>query len=223
MRKPSPGGIPTALAKRLRGVRYAVGDVVFVVGRAAARLGRALIRIPVAIGSGIAGFWRSLSVIARRRLVAAAAVAVGLLILFSAVVPNLPCQFPGGDSCPPTDDAAELVPADALVYVHANLDPETDQYESVAELAADLPVLSEQIVARAPGLIRAPGGDRPDFEADVAPLVRRGGRDRADRRPRPGSRARRPARGRRRRGRDRVRRARSPSARRRARSTRGSR
>ena len=169
MRKPSPGGIPASIAKRLRGARYAVGDVVFVVGRAAARVGRVLIRVPVAIGRGIAGFWRSLSVIARRRLVAAGAVAVALLILFSAVVPNLPCQFPGGDSCPPSDDAAELVPAEALVYAHANLDPETDQYESVAELATDLPVLSEQLIARVPALIRAPGGDPPDFEEQVRP------------------------------------------------------
>ena len=49
---------------------------------------------------------------------------------FGVAVPNLPCQLPGGDSCPPADDAAELVPGDALAYVHANLDPETEQYRA---------------------------------------------------------------------------------------------
>lgn len=162
----------SAISKRLRGVRYALGDVVFVIGRllkrAAAALGP-LARIPGAIGRGAAGFWRSLSVIARRRLVAALGVAAALLVLLGAVVPNLPCEFPGGDSCPPADDAAELVPAQALAYAHANLDPQSEQYEAAADLAGELPRLGDVLAGQAAAQLRGPGGRPPDFEADVRP------------------------------------------------------
>jgi hypothetical protein len=161
---PSAGGIGAKIAKRLKGARYAVGDVIFVIGRFLGRVfrgaARLLARIPVAIGRGASRFWRSLSVIARRRLVAALGVGAVLLILFSVVVPNLPCEFPGGDSCPPADDAAELVPAEALAYAHANLDPETEQYEAALELGADLPVLGGQIADRTLEFLGG-GGDEP--------------------------------------------------------------
>jgi hypothetical protein len=173
VRKPSAGGIPAAISKRLRSVRYAVGDILYVVGRflgrVAVTVGRLLIRIPVSIRRGIAGFWRSLSVIGRRRLVAALGVAVLLLVFFSAVVPNLPCQLPGGDRCPPADDAEQLVPADALAYLHANLDPDTDEYSAAAELAAKLPVFGSQVADRGLALIPSAGGGRLDFDRDVSP------------------------------------------------------
>lgn len=169
VRKPSTGGIPAAIARALKGFRYAVGDIAYVVGRFLASAGRVLIRIPVAAGLAAAQFWRSLSLIARRRLVAALGAAVLLLIVFSAVVPNLPCQFPGGDSCPPSEDAAELVPGDALAYLHANLDPDTDEYEQAADVAAKLPVIGGQVVSRAAALIPAPAGSALDFEDDVRP------------------------------------------------------
>jgi hypothetical protein len=162
--EPSAGGIRAAIAKRLRSVRYAVGDVIFVIGRFCGRVlgsaGRVLIRVPIAIGRGVSRFWRSLSLIARRRLVAALAAAGLLLVLFSVVVPNLPCEFPGGEQCAPADDAEALVPADALAYVHANLDPETEQYEAARQLGNDLPVLGGQIADRALELLGA-GRDRP--------------------------------------------------------------
>ena len=169
MRKPSVGGIPAAIAKRLRGVRYAIADVFYVIGHALARAGRAVIRIPVSIGRGAAGFWHSLSVISRRRLVAAVVVAAGLLAFLAFAVPNLPCQFPGGDSCPPPDDAEELVPADALAYLHANLDPDTDQYEAAAELIGKLPIIGGQVADRSLALIPGPSRGSPDFDDDVRP------------------------------------------------------
>lgn len=169
MRKPSVGGIPTAIAQRLRSVRYAVGDVFFVIGRGLARAGRMLIRIPISIWRGLTGFWRSLSAIARRRLVAALVVAAGILAVLAFAVPNLPCQFPGGDSCPPPDDAEELVPADALAYLHANLDPDTDQYEAAAELVAKLPILGALAVDSGSAQIPGPGTGALDFEQDVRP------------------------------------------------------
>jgi hypothetical protein len=169
VRKPSVGGIPAAIASRLRSLRYAIGDVLFVIGRGLLRAGRLLIRIPVAIGRGFAAFWGSLSVFARRRLLAAIAVAIALLACFAFAVPNLPCQFPGGDSCPPADDAEELVPADALAYLHANLDPDTDQYEAAADLVAKLPTVGGEVAARSLSLIPGPGGGAPDFDDDVRP------------------------------------------------------
>ena len=92
-----------------------------------------------------------------------------LLILFSAVVPNLPCQVPGGDRCPPGDDAAELVPGDALAYLHANLDPDTDEYAAASALAHRLPVFGGELAARATALIPSPSTGRLDFDADVRP------------------------------------------------------
>jgi hypothetical protein len=162
VQEPTGGGIPAAIAKRLRSVRYAVGDVFFVAGRGLARGGRALIRFPVAIAHGFGGFWHSLSVIARRRLVAGR-------VFLAFAVPNLPCQFPGGDSCPPPDDAQELVPADALAYLHANLDPDTDEYEDAAALVSKLPVLGSLAVDSGATLIPGPGGSEVDFDEDVRP------------------------------------------------------
>ncbi|HEY8001126.1 MAG: DUF3352 domain-containing protein [Vicinamibacteria bacterium] len=157
----------------MRSLRYAVGDIIYVVGRflgrVAVTVGRVLIRIPVSIWRGIAGFWRSLSVISRRRLVAALGVAALLLIFFGAVVPNLPCRLPGGDRCPPADDAEELVPADALAYLHANLDPDTDEYSAAAGLAAKLPVFGSQVADRGLALIPSPDAGRLDFDDDVRP------------------------------------------------------
>ncbi|MDX6583071.1 MAG: hypothetical protein QOI10_2255 [Solirubrobacterales bacterium] len=169
MRKPSAGGIPAAIAKRLRSIRYAAGDIVFVTGRFLARLGSLLVRVPIAAGRGIKRFWASLSVIARRRLVLALGAAIVVLAFLSLAVPNLPCDFPGGDTCPPADDAADLVPADALAYLHVNLDPETDQAASAGDVLARLPVIGGQISKRALALIPSPATGSLDFERDVRP------------------------------------------------------
>jgi hypothetical protein len=168
VRKPSVGGIPAAIAKRLRSVRYAVADVFFVIGHGLVRAGRVLVRIPVSIGRGLGSFWRSLSVITRRRLVAAIAVALALLALLGFAVPNLPCQFPGGDSCPPPNDAEQLVPAEALAFLHTNLDPDTDQYEAAADLLAKLPLIGRLAVDRGRSLIPSADGEL-DFDQDVRP------------------------------------------------------
>lgn len=169
MRTPSTGGIPAAILRRLRSLRYAVADLFFVIGdwlRSAGRLGA---RLPRAAGRGLGRFWRSLSVIARRRLVAAIAVAVVIVAVLALAVPKLPCSFPGGDSCPPPDDAQNLVPSDALAYVHADLDRDGDQYRALTGLAARVPLFRDQAVSRAVGLIPGPRGAEIDFERDVQP------------------------------------------------------
>lgn len=155
--------------RALKSLRYAIGDIVFVIGRYARRVARLLHDLAVAAGRGLHRFWRSLSVVARRRLVAALGVAVLLLVLFSAIVPNLPCELPGGSRCPPAEDAVELVPADALAYAHANLDPETDQYAAASELASELPVLGGELIDRALALVPAPRGTALDFDSAVRP------------------------------------------------------
>ena len=105
----------------------------------------------------------------RRRLAAAVALLVVLGLFFGLAVPNLPCQLPGGDSCPPSDDAEELVPSDALAYVHANLDPDTEQYEQLLEVSRSLPTIAEQIGFRALGVVSATEGTPPSFEREIEP------------------------------------------------------
>lgn len=123
------------------------------------------------------GAARSLGLRARERWLTLSPVARGwtiggtlLAALLAAVwlgPPGVPCRLPAGDRCPPHDDAAELVPAGALAYVHTNLDPDTDQYEEAAHLAAELPNLSRQLVALAP----RPGGPYLFIERGVLPWL----------------------------------------------------
>jgi Protein of unknown function (DUF3352) len=162
VRRPNPGRTLASARKRLRGAAGGGSS-------ALARVGRAIVRVPRAIGLGMIGFWRGLSIYARRRLVAALGVVVVLLAFFGLAVPNLPCQLPGGETCPPADDAQELVPADALAYLHANLDPETVQYERAADIADRIPIFSRQVADRALAQLPGAGGAAPDFEREVRP------------------------------------------------------
>jgi uncharacterized protein DUF3352 len=135
-------------------------------GGAAARVGR----VPVAAGRGVRRFWLSMSVYTRRRLVLALGVLGALLVIAFVAVPALPCQFPGGDVCPPSDDAIALVPDDALAYAHVNVNPDTEQYQKARDVAARVPTLAAQaidrlLLARIPG----PNGSQPDFQKDIAP------------------------------------------------------
>jgi hypothetical protein len=70
--------------------------------------------------------WRALAALA---VVAAVALAAGLVLAG------------GGEDAPP-DDAARLVPANALAYVHLSTDPERAADRRFAELAAALPPLA---------------------------------------------------------------------------------
>jgi hypothetical protein len=111
-----------------------------------------------------------MSVHTRRRLTLAVGVLVALLVIAFVAVPALPCSYPGGDVCPPSDDAIHLVPDDALAYVHVNVNPDTEQYKEARDVAARIPTLAAQatdrlLLARLPG----PHGSSPDFERDVAP------------------------------------------------------
>ena len=122
---------------RLRSLRYLASDLLYVVARA-----------PRAIASGVANFWRSLPIITRRRLVAAAGAIAVVLVFAGLVVPSLPCALPGGDECAPDDDAIGLAPAGSLAYMHVNLDPETEQAERAAEIAARMPLVARQVIGQ---------------------------------------------------------------------------
>lgn len=80
-----------------------------------------------------------------------------------------PCWLPGGDACAPADDAAELVPADALAYVHVNLEGDDEQAERAAALGEDLPAITGELAARALELVPGAARDAIDFDADVRP------------------------------------------------------
>jgi hypothetical protein len=142
----------------LRRARYAIEDAGFAAGR-----------ITVATGRRLSEFWFDLSMQARQRVALVLGVLVALALLWVVAVPALPCQAPGGDTCPPADDAIHLVPENALAYVHVNVDPGTEQYEAAAKVASQVPALTDQgtgqLLSRLPG----PNGAAPDFERDIQP------------------------------------------------------
>ena len=158
----SPGRTLAATRSRLSHARYSIADGL-------RGIGGALVRIPRALANGVRGFWSGLGRETRRRLAVALAFLVALGLFFGFAVPNLPCQVPGGDSCPPPDDAEEIVPSDSLAYVHANLDPETEQYEEAREVSRSLPTITEQITSRALALLPGPEGGPPSFEREIEP------------------------------------------------------
>jgi hypothetical protein len=159
MRRPDPAtprGPLSSARERLRGARYFADDLLYVAGR----LPRA-----VAGRGGLGGGRLS------GRLVAAVGALVIVLVAAAVAVPRLPCGFPGGDSCPPADDAEHLVPADALAYVHVNLDQDGDQYDRAARIADVLPLLSGQLVGRALAQVPGPDGGSADFDQDLRPWL----------------------------------------------------
>ncbi len=126
-------------------------------------------RVPVELGRDGWDWWLSLSIYTRRRLGLAAGVgaAVGLILLVA--VPALPCEAPGGESCPPSDHAIGLVPDDALAYAHANLDRGSDQFEAAEDVASRVPTLAQQAIGRLEARLPGPHGAPLDFDQEIAP------------------------------------------------------
>jgi len=152
----APGGI----ARTLRSFGYAIQDFMSFIGRA-----------PRALWSGIRGFWHGLSVRTRQRLLLAILGGAAAAVILAFAVPRLPCQFPGGEVCPPDDDSEVLIPADALGYVHLSLDPESSQYADVADALDALPQLTRQVVGRVLAQVPGPDGGPADFGRDIAPWL----------------------------------------------------
>jgi hypothetical protein len=105
----------------------------------------------------------------RRRLVVAVGALAALLVVAFVAVPALPCQAPGGDVCPPGDDAIQLVPDDTLAYLHVNVDPDTEQYQQARDVASRIPTLASQVTDRLLSRVPGPHGAPPNFDTDIAP------------------------------------------------------
>jgi hypothetical protein len=124
-------------------------------------------RVPGEIGSRARHGWFELSLRARRRIAIAAGLIVAVAAFLLLAVPALPCQAPGGDRCPPPDDAIALVPGDTWLYLHVDTDPGSEQYERATALAARLKTISDQLIARLPGA----AGTGIDYAQDVRPWL----------------------------------------------------
>jgi hypothetical protein len=107
----------------------------------------------------------SFSPTTRARILAVAIVGVAAAIVYFVLVPVAPCSFPGGDSCPPDDDAIALVPEDALAYGHLDIDQGTDQVAAITELSSRVPLLSRIAVGGLNGLT----GLDADFATRIEP------------------------------------------------------
>lgn len=84
-------------------------------------------------------------------------VAVGMVVVLVVAIVAL-AGGGGGDAKPPASEAAQLVPADALVYVHLSTDPDRAQTRDAAKVAEGFPSyasLRDGIVKR----LAAPGCD----------------------------------------------------------------
>ena len=113
----------------------------------------------------VAGAWRGVESTNRHRIAAIAIVAAVLALIFFVLIPAAPCSFPGGDSCPPDDDAIALVPADALAYVHLDVDPESEQFADASGIADRIPLLSRIAVDALSGV----AGVDVDYGRQVEP------------------------------------------------------
>src|SRR5690606_24516709 len=119
---PSGPRDPRALARRwARSARYLLADLGYLGGRAL-RSARAR--------------WAALGQPTRVRLAASGGALLALLVAWFALAPVVPCSFPGGEACPPRDEARELVPATALAYVHLSGAGGNPQFEAARALAA---------------------------------------------------------------------------------------
>jgi hypothetical protein len=109
--------------------------------------------------------WLALPLVMRQRLAAAAALAGLVAVVGLVLIPSAPCGLPGGDRCPPENDAIAIVPADVDAYLHLELDPGTDQYELAVPLVGRLPELSALVT----GLLPLAADRRIDYQRDIRP------------------------------------------------------
>lgn len=146
-----PGRILGAIARGVRSVGYFISDVFYVASRATRDFMRRR------------GWrWRDLDRSTRARISALAGVLVAVAIVVLVVLPNAPCEFPGGDECAPPDDARPLVPATALAYAHVNLDAENPQAERAAGLANRTPLIAAEALRRLLSLAVGARGEAPE-------------------------------------------------------------
>jgi hypothetical protein len=153
---PTLADLRYAFRRLTRRARFVAEDVAYAVRRRTR-----------ATPNGPLELWSGLPQRTRQLILAGSAAVVVVVVIALVAVPNLPCQSPGGDECAPPDDAIELVPGDSLAYLHADTDPDTQQYENAAEIAERLPKLTEQLIDRLPG----PTGGTFSYRREVAPWL----------------------------------------------------
>ncbi len=128
-------------------------------------------RVPVELGRDGWDWWLDLSIYTRRRLGLAAGLLAAVALIWLVALPALPCQAPGGNVCPPSDHAIELVPNDALAYIHLNLDRDGDQFKAAESVASRVPTLAQQAIGRLALELPGPNGASLDFGRDVEPWL----------------------------------------------------
>jgi hypothetical protein len=154
--EPSSSGLRYTVRRRLRRLWYRIEDA-----------GIALVDAVRAVYAKARERWMRLEAPMRRRVAIGAGAALGILLVLLVLLPALPCGLPGADSCPPEDDAAALVPADSVLYLHVVTDPDSEQYDRAVELSGRLPTLTQQLVASLPGA----AGSGIDYGSDVRPWL----------------------------------------------------
>ena len=93
-------------------------------------------------------------------------IAVAVLVVGAVV---LVASLAGGNDEPRGDEAARLVPRNALVYGHATVEPNSDQWRFAGEVVRKLPTLRR---LRERALRSLSGGDRAlDFDTAVRPWI----------------------------------------------------
>lgn len=151
------------VSRRLRALRGHASRGVG--GGGVADAGRKLGSSVAGVGHWFADRWHTLPAVGRARALAVVIVVAVAALVWLVVLPAAPCQVPGGDACPPDDDAIALVPDDALAYVHLDVDSDTSQFEQASALAAHLPLLTQLAVAE----VSSVAGTRIDFDSDIQP------------------------------------------------------
>src|SRR5687768_771901 len=149
------GRIFTSIGARLRSFGYLMGDLLYLISRPFR-----------GVGQRLGSIWQSISPEWRRRGAAALGAVALIAVAAFVVVPNLPCGAPGGDECAPDDDSQALVPADALAYLHVNIEAGTDQAEEAADVAARTPLLTRQVLGQIEPFLLGGAGEAPAFSED---------------------------------------------------------
>jgi hypothetical protein len=93
--------------------------------------------------------------------IAIAVLVVGVIVLVASLA--------GGSEDVAGDGAVHLVPRDALVYVHATVEPDSDQWRYAGEIVRKLPTLRR--LRRSALLSVARGGRELDFDTSVRPWI----------------------------------------------------
>jgi hypothetical protein len=93
-------------------------------------------------------------------------IAIAVLVVGAIV---LAASLAGGSEDGRGDEAVRLVPTDALVYVHARVDPNSDQWRYAGEVVRKLPTLNRLRRQALRGVSR--GGPALDFDVSVRPWI----------------------------------------------------